>query len=159
MKQIKLNGKYATDEYAVIDDQYFDEISKYIWFLSPQGYVRRDKKINGISYAIFLHKLILNTPKGFDTDHINGNKLDNRRSNLRICKHKDNSRNAKKRIDGVTSRYIGVHYAKDRKKWVSKINVNSKRFSIGEFDKEIWAAMARDLWAKELFGKFAKLNF
>ena len=103
-----------------------------------------------------MHRLIMNPPKGMVVDHINGNGLDNRRCNLRICTQAENSRNSRKHADG-RSRFIGVHPHRD--KWDAVVTRQGKTHYAGSFDDEVEAAKARDRLALELHGQFARLNF
>lgn len=92
-------------------------------------------------------------------DHINGNGLDNRRSNLRLATAFQNLANMA--IRPHTSQYKGVSYYKHRtsyKKWVAEIRCNRKRVRLGAFESEIEAARAYNEAAKNLFGEFARLN-
>lgn len=88
-------------------------------------------------------------------DHINGNKLDNRKSNLRICTDAENARNSSKK----SGNFKGVQWRSDKHKFRARIMDNGKEIFIGYFTNEIEAAKAYDTKAKELFGEFARLNF
>lgn len=98
--------------------------------------------------------------KGESVDHINGDGLDNRRSNLRVCSHAENRRNSKK-VSGrrkLASHYKGVsHPSKNR--WTASITVMWKTLHIGSFKTEIEAARAYDEAARNHHGVFARLNF
>ena len=137
----KLSGKFK----AIVDDDVFEEVNKYNWAMASLGYAQNYK-------LGYLHRYILKAPKKVYVDHINGNPLDNRRENLRICTIAQNNQNARKHKSRL-SRYKGVDFHNN--KW----RVNVKKKHIGYFEKEIHAAMVYDIWAKELFGEFAKLNF
>src|SRR5579872_5430592 len=96
MKRIQLSGhKKGTRVfgYALVDDEDFERINKYKWSFSGQ-YAGRSKKINGKWRIIYMQKFIINTPKGYVIDHINHNKLDNRKENLRICTQQQNTWNS-----------------------------------------------------------------
>ncbi len=95
--------------------------------------------------------------KGFDIDHINGDGLDNRKSNLRICKHGENQYNSKMPKNN-TSGYKGVYWDKRRNKWISQININGKHVYIGQFINAIDAANAYDKAAMQYHKEFAKPN-
>src|SRR5690606_4820994 len=90
-------------------------------------------------------------------DHINHNTLDNRKSNLRPCKNKENIMNMRSR--GGTSNFKGVYLDKRNNKWISRIQINYKSIYIGSYNNEIEAAKAYDEAAKKYFKKFAYLNF
>lgn len=120
------------------------------------------RKERGYRYAfvhnIRLHRIIMNVtdPKIF-VDHINGNTLDNRRCNLRLCSHKENSRNQKLRKNN-TSSYKGVFYNKKNNNYNAFCTVNGKREFIGCFKYAYNAALAYNNKAIELHGEFARLN-
>lgn len=85
--------------------------------------------------AISMHRVIMNTPKGMETDHINGNGLDNRRENLRIVTRRENQQN---RHGFKTSKYPGVSKVKNR--WTAHIHINKKQNYLGSFKDEEKAA-------------------
>ena len=95
----------------------------------------------------------METPKGMDTDHINGNTLDNRRCNLRVCTRERNTGNQKP-LRGITSKFKGVCWVKARSKW--RVAISGK--FIGEYISELDAAKAYNEAAKKHFGEFARLN-
>lgn len=143
-------------EYALIDDDDLEIINKYKWHCTSHGYA--SSVIPGDSKRLqYMHRFLLNAPEGMSVDHINHNKLDNRRKNLRICTHKENTRNSRSSVG--KSQFKGVSYKPGRKKpWRSRIHVNGEQIIIGDFVTEIEAAHAYDLAAKEYFGEFAYLN-
>ncbi len=153
MKEIKLSGEIGKDKFTLIDNKDFKELNRFKWNLNNNGYIVRS---NG-NYKIFLHREILKIEKGLLGDHINGNKLDNRRENLRICTNAQNTRNQRKFWG--KSQFKGVSWNKPLNKWTGQITFNYKKIHIGCFQNERHAAMAYDIWAKELFGKFSNLNF
>lgn len=106
--------------------------------------------------VIRMHRLLLNFPEGVEVDHINGNKLDNRRANLRLCSRAENSYNTSSRDS--SSQYKGVCWAKHAHRWVGKIFHDGKRIHLGYFDSEVDAARAYNVAALHYFGKFARLN-
>lgn len=91
-------------------------------------------------------------------DHINGDRLDNRRENLRVATHRQNVRNAKLRAGG-SSQYKGVAWRPTRSCWRARIRVDYKQIHLGHFGDEAAAARTYDTAARELFGEFANLNF
>lgn len=136
-----------------IDDEDFPIVLAHTWHISYYGYVATH--VNGI--AVTLHKLIMNTPTGMDTDHVNGNKLDNTKFNLRICTRSQNNCNQKPQI-GRTSQYKGVCWFKWTSKWRAYIMINKKRIHLGYFKNEEEAAIAYNVAAVELYGEYARLN-
>lgn len=105
-----------------------------------------------------MHREIMNAPKGMVVDHIDGNGLNNRKSNLRICTQAQNNLNSRPKRN-CSSRYKGVSFYKRDKIWQVQIFHNSRTIFLGRFDDEIEAALAYDRKAAELFGEFAYLNF
>jgi hypothetical protein len=75
----------------------------------------------------------MNTPKGMETDHKNGNGLDNQKSNLRIVTHRQNCQN---QHINKTSKYVGLYWDKKANKWTSRIVINGKQKNLGSFDSE-----------------------
>ena len=142
-------------EWALVDDTDIKRVSKYSWSITTKaGYAQAGRIKNN---PVLMHRFILDFPDG-EIDHINHNKLDNRRSNLRICSHEQNSYNTKLRSDSTTS-FKGVSFDKSRNRFCSFINQNSSRYFLGYFSTPEEAAEAYDEKAIELFGEFAYLNF
>lgn len=148
------NLKQEVVAYTYFDKGDVEEIRKHKWCVNPAGYART--RING--RVVFLHNLIMQTPKGKIVDHRDHNPSNNRKSNLRICSQLQNTQNVQKR-ENTSSIFKGVAWNKEKRKWETYINYNRKRLRIGYFDKELWAGMAYDMWAKELHKTFAKTNF
>lgn len=142
-----------------IDDEDLWLFNGYKWHVSVKNkgkvYLQRAARYG----EVYFHRIIMACPKGKTVDHINGNSLDNRRENLRICSLRQNLLNKKKRKDGVTTKYIGVHYNKLNKNYRGQLRINNKRIEVGSFDTAVEAAVARDVLAKKYFGEYARLNF
>jgi hypothetical protein len=139
---------------AIVDFEDYEAISKYKWCIMSTGYAAKGALLpNGKRGLVLMHRVIMNTPNGMDTDHVNGDKLDNRRCNLRICSRSQNMQN-QKAIRRKTSKYKGVCWHKAAKKWLVQVDGNF----IGHFSTEIDAALSYNWYAKKYFGEFAKLN-
>jgi hypothetical protein len=145
---------------ALVDDDDYEWITHWRWHLNQDGYAIRKVYINGRkegSYSVFMHRMLIGTPANMHTDHINGVPLDNRKTNLRVCKMMDNFKN-RKVYKSNTSGYKGVHLHTRLKRWVARISVDGKRIHLGLFDDPKDAAAAYNLAAIKYHGKFARLN-
>lgn len=152
----------SNGERTKVDFVDFFRFAVYKWTASSSGngtYAtsRRGGKPN--SKLVKLHREIMNAPVGLEVDHINGDPLDNRRSNLRLCSRQQNSQAKHRKCATATSRYRGVSWNSNNQTWKAQIGHNSRRIHIGEFDDEIEAAKAYDAKARELFGEWASPNF
>lgn len=134
---------------TMIDLEYVDLVKKYKWHLNSNGYATGNK-------AGLLHRLIMNPPKDMVIDHINHNKLDNRKSNLRICTHQENDWN-KGPISTNTSGITGV-IKTQWGTWQSRIEVNGKKICLGSFPTLEEATEARRQAELEYYGEFAPNN-
>jgi len=153
--------KPAAAGYAKVSCEDYPKLSQYDWLFKQckrSAYAWRIEFEDGKGKIIYMHRIIMNEPKGLFIDHINHDGLDNRRDNLRIATATQNRRNSRSVKTG-TSKYKGVHYRKDFKKYRARITVGNKRISIGHFDSEEEAARAYDEAARVYHGDFAVLNF
>lgn len=159
MKQIPLSN----GDFALVDDEDFDRLMAMgKWWVDKDGYAVKSATFraeNGIkkSLKILMHREILNVPIGMITDHINGNKVDNRKSNLRKCNFHENARNYPTPKNN-TSGFKGVVWNKRDKKWFARITVFRKKIYLGYFDCKIKAARAYNEAAIKYHKEFAKLN-
>jgi hypothetical protein len=149
---------------AMVDDSDYEWLSKYKW----GAYHRSNRQCQYYAVrgnpSIRMHREILGLKPGDgrESDHINGNGLDNRRSNLRICSRAENSRNIAVRRDSK-SKFRGVFLYQRRPthkpKWKSEIQVNGKRKTLGcSFYSPEDAAEAYNTAAQDLHGEFCRLN-
>lgn len=144
---------------AIIDADDFEKVRKYSWRYSAGEYghgavVAWDRDIK---WPVLLHRLIMEAPKGVEVDHINRNVLDNRRTNLRLCSRKENSRNRNyTKSNGLPK---GVHWRTGSSTYRAAISVDGEFISLGSFRDPITAAVAYDEAAIKYFGEFARLNF
>jgi len=152
MKKIPLSqqGKNKDKHFALVDDEDFDKVNKFRWSITNNGYALKK------SGTRQMHRLILNTPKGKDTDHINGNKLDNRRENLRVVTRSENNANQKINKNN-TSGYKGVSWNRNLQYWTANIKVNRKHF-VKYFKTKREAAIGYNKMMIKNFGEFALLN-
>lgn len=91
MKEIYLSGKNGGNKKTKVDDEDYKKYSTLKWWLSKQGYVVG--RIDNTGRLVRLHRLIMNCPENMVVDHLNGDKLDNRKCNLRVCSTKENANN------------------------------------------------------------------
>jgi hypothetical protein len=160
MKSIILPHNMA----AIVDDEYYDILSKNKWCLS-RGYANRKiyNNGNGKQTTIYMHRVVIELSgrkvlPGTEIDHISQDKLDNRKDNLRIITHSQNVQN-RKVFRNNTSGYKGVSWNIQSKKWQSHITVGGILKNLGNFDNILDAAMAYDIAAKKLHKEFAVVNF
>lgn len=139
---------------AFVDDSDYAKLAVYSWVFNGR-YASRKSSDNR---TVYMHREILKASDNLEVDHINGNCLDNRRSNLRLANHQQNMRNQKP-IKGKSSQYKGVSWDKSHNRWQSYIHINDYKKHIGYFKDEIQAARAYDAEAIKLFGEYARLNF
>ena len=146
---------------AQVDEQDAERVRAYRWHPSPQAtttYAVTRVDQDGKRTSIYMHRLIMQPQAAQQVDHINGNGLDNRRSNLRVCSIQQNRRNTGNH-DGSTSRFKGVYWKKSIGRWVARISVEGKQKHLGYFRDEEEAARAYDKAARIAYGEYARLNF
>lgn len=156
---------------VLVDDADCEWLSKWNW--KPvksklriyagrsQAQVRNGKTVNG---SVLMHRQIMDAQKGKQVDHINGDALDNRRCNLRLCTQGQNNAAGRPPRKKKYSKYKGVTFYDQRgcMKWVAKAKKDGKVYYAGDtgyFDNEKEAARAYDQLARELWGEFAYQNF
>ena len=141
---------------TIVDDNDYDYLSQFKWCYH-KGYAARNIRLeNGKQTTIKMHRIIIDCPQGLLVDHINGDSLDNRRSNLRIVTNQQNNMNKK---HYSRSGFKGVYFNKLAQKWHAQIALNNKVIYLGLFNDLVEAAKAYDKKALELFGEYARLNF
>lgn len=124
---------------AVVDDDVYDWLNQWKWHLASGRYAARDVRIGKLKRKIYMHVVVNETPEGFDTDHINQNKLDNRRSNLRTLTRSQNMRNCLQVNN--TSGFRGVSWHKQRRKWAVRAKVDGRYKSLGLYNSPEEASM------------------
>ncbi|MBX9583676.1 MAG: HNH endonuclease [Gemmataceae bacterium] len=148
----------AKGRHTLIDAADLPAVEARKWFTNPYGYaVSTPRTTEGSRSPIYLHRLLLDAPKGSLVDHINDDPLDNRRSNLRVCTASENVANGRK-ARGKSSRFKGVSFHKRHKRWRAYITVHQQEQHLGWFGDEEAAALAYNRAAVRLFGEFARLN-
>lgn len=124
------------------------------WYRDKDGYLVSSYIFAGKRCFVRFHRIVLKAQPTQYVDHINKNRADNRKKNLRLCSHVENDRN-RGVYSSNTSGVTGVHYERKRKKWVASITYDGKRVFIGRFSNKADAITARLKREKELFGDFA----
>jgi hypothetical protein len=104
-----------------------------------------------------MHRLILQVAEGQVIDHVNGDGLDNRKSNLRACSHRENMRNRNKWLE-YSSPFKGVFFGEEDLLWRCEIKADGERLRLGRFASEHAAARQYDRAARLMFGRFARTN-
>jgi hypothetical protein len=158
MKAIPLTQGLAT----FVDDDDYEKVKSFKWHLTENGrvrYARRQWRENGVCFKIYLHRLLLDAPKGMEVDHIDGDGLNNRRCNLRLCTHAQQAQAFQGKRLEKTSKYRGVSWVTRDKRWTVHLQHNQQQIYLGYFTNEVLAAHVHDVAAVELFGEFAQLNF
>lgn len=141
---------------AIVDDEDYEKVSQYKWHYSTKtrsvkGYAQRKIK-NGDTY---MHRFIMNCPKDKVVDHKDGDTLNNKKDNLRICSQSKNMMN-KTIMSNNKSGYKGVHFHKLLGRWVAQIKVNDKVIHLGVFDTPEEAFIERNRAAEKYHEEFAR---
>ena len=156
MKEIEL----TKGQVAYVDDEDFEWLNQWKWFTRVRGHLlyvsRYIKQPSGKRERIHMHREIMHPSVGVIIDHIDGNGLNNQKSNLRLCNKAQNKMNSIAHR-GSSSKYKGVAL-RENGKWRSIIRINKKLLHLGTFVSEVEAAEAYNRMATELFGDFARLN-
>lgn len=143
------------DVWAIVSEEDAIKVDKIYWYLDSEGYVIGHDGPRGLK----IHRVILGLKRGErGPDHRNGNKLDNRRSNLRRATAVQQARNVARRSTS-SSPFKGVYFHLDSGKWRTSICVRGKRIFLGVFCKAEEAAQTYDAAARKYYGEFARTNF
>lgn len=156
VKHIPLGNGYT----AIVDADQYDKLKYTAWHtVTKRKYAATTIRTKGSrkSSTVYMHRLLTGALPGDHVDHINGNNLDNRLCNLRLCSPAENLRN--QRISPKnTSGYKGVFWHKAAGKWMASVKYNYKAVYLGLFKTKEQAALAYNEAAKRLHGEFALLN-
>ena len=154
LKSVKLTN---SSHVATIDKEDYPLISKYDWRLHKHGYAVTSiySPETQKQSVVTMHKMLCNWDL---VDHIDRNKLNNSRSNLRKATPSQNMINREKFQGEYTSKYKGVYYNKNQNKWVASISINNVQIKLGQFETEDQAGLMYNIKAKELHKEFAVLN-
>lgn len=155
MKEIKLTKGYV----ALVDDADYEWLNQWKWHILPthEGRHITAKRTEFPSRkTVYMHRVILGlTDKCVLVDHIDGNPLNNQRSNLRKCDKYENARNSRPELG---SDFKGISWNKRGKKWVARITVNNICIYLGRYGTKMEAVSAYNEAALNYHGEFAWLN-
>jgi hypothetical protein len=144
MKKIHLSGVKGKGLFALVDDEDFEHLNQFKWHKSAFGYAIRKTQVEGKQKVVWMHRVVNNTKEGLITDHIDRDKLNNQKKNLRAVDHSTNAYNSKL-FNTNKSGYRGVCWAKNMNKWRASITKNYEHIIIGYYDNISDAVMARKL--------------
>ncbi len=171
MKLIDVSTPKHPNTFTMVDDEDYEHLNQWKWSATNQNrpsrktlYAERKSISAGVQTGWVMHRYLMKTPKGMFTDHIDGDGLNNQRSNLRVCTRSQNQQNAGPKVGGrsetriKTSKYKGVCWNKRRGKYEVQIDNNGSHIWVGLFIIEDEAAQAYNDAALKYHGEFAKLN-
>lgn len=157
---------------AIVDDDDYDRLAEYKWYAHKNRtcnlyYAMRQVGTAPNQKCIRMHRVVANAPDGVMVDHKDGDSLNNRKANLRLCTHGQNIANRRRKGKNKSSQYTGVTWRPDNRKWRAGIKGGPlipgtnrrKNITLGHFDSEVEAAHAYDDMAVIVHGEFACLNF
>ena len=159
MKHIK-TGKYRSDAkrkwLVMVDDDDYEYLNQFNWHTDKEGSVNswRGSKNNK---SVLLPRLIMKAPANLEVDHIDGNRLNNQKSNLRLATSSQNKMNRGPRKDNKSG-YKGVSWHKQRNQWTARIMANGKYQHLGLFGNILDAVKTYNEAAIKYFGEFAWIN-
>ena len=153
------NGKVS-----IVSSEDYEEIIKHNWhaaYSKGRWEARRGVHINGKQYLLMMHRAIMGLDKKDNryVDHIDGDSLNNKRENLRICTNQENQYNQKGPNKDGSSGYRGVTWSKKNGAWQVSVRKGGVLYHGGYFNAPQIAAISRDTLAIKLHGRFANLNF
>ncbi len=154
MREILLTHGQVT----LVDNEDFHKLNQYKWRVNTRRLNLYAIRRNGKMTSSRMHREILNAPLGMEIDHIDGNGLNNQRSNLRVVTHMQNMQNAKTHRDNVSG-FKGLSWDRKACKWMVRIQLEKKYLFLGLFKYKWSAVKAYDRAALKFFGRYAKLNF
>jgi hypothetical protein len=152
-KTIPLTRGYT----ALVDDSDYDHLIRWKWLYIGSGYAARFVILNGQKKLLYLHRYLLNAQADQRVDHISGDRLDNRRENLRLVTRSQNQQNRKCPTHTVSGKK-GVTWHQKRSKWHVRISVNGTRIHLGYYDDVETAAQVYDAAARHFFNGYARPN-
>ncbi len=143
-------------KFSIVDEADYEDLMRFNWHFQKRGYAARNATIGEKRVVVKMHRQIMNAPEGFDVDHLMGNRLDNRRSQLRLATRSENCRNTGPHRDNVSG-LKGVTYFKARKIWQSRIWHLGVQYHLGYHSTPKAAHAAYCDAAAKLHGEFARV--
>lgn len=138
----------------LVDNDMFKYLNSITWYSDKDNYCRCHIVVNGKRKWQIMHRIIIGAQKGQIVDHINGNVLDNRKQNLRICTAAENARNRVPNYNKKYTKYLGVYWHKNRDKYSAVCSGTH----LGWFTNDEAAAVAYNSCAKIKYKEYARLN-
>lgn len=154
MKKIELTQGNS----VLVDSEDFDQLNQFKWHVKKHGklrYAARTLLRKDGHGTVRMHCVIMKVPIGMEVDHKNGNGLDNRKKNLRLCTRAENSRNRGKSKNN-TSGYKGVFYHIKARKWIAQIVCNRRKIYLGIFNDKKQAYVAYVKACDKYHGEYAR---
>ena len=156
MVQLPVTAPGGALTHTLVDAGDAKRLAHRSWWLHPDGYAASDVTSCDAKTIAYLHREILAPPPGLLVDHINGDRLDNRRANLRLATPSQNNANSRDRPR--RSGFRGVYWHGQAQRWVSQISIGGRLRHLGLFDDPAEAARAYDLAARDAWGSYARPN-
>lgn len=154
MREIVLSRGYV----AKVDDDDYDWLRHFDWHYS-NGYAKRTHRKNGTKQTVSMHREVLRARSFEEVDHINGDRLDNQKANLRLCSEAENTWNIARSTRNTTGyKGVSLHKISKSSQYRATIKANGRKFSLGCFATKEEAARAYNDAARKLHGEFARLN-
>lgn len=156
MREISL----TQGQVALVDDEDYAALAQFRWSAHKRGksfYAMRAKPRPEIG-SILMHRVITCAGDGLSVDHVDGDGLNNQRHNLRVVSHQQNLCNQRKQ-NNTSSKFKGVCWRHDTRRWMAYITVKGKRHYLGHFKTEKEAGKTYDAAAQQYHGQFARTNF
>lgn len=151
IKKIPLGGKAGEGKYAIVDKEDYAELRKFNWHITGAGYAAYSRKVNGKTVVHLMHREILGNLAAEHTDHINRDRLDNRKENLKPCTASENAANNRVRSDSSTG-HKGIYWMKKKNLYRATTTKNGVIHYIGKFKKLDDAVFAHRIKFKEIHG-------
>jgi len=140
---------------VAVDDEDYEYLKQFNWQVDKYNCVKTHK--NALLKDYLIHRIIMKAPKDLEVDHIDGDRLNNQKNNLRLVQSSQNKMNRGPRKD-CKSGYKGVSFHKQNENWCARIKTNGKYLHLGCFNNKIDAAKAYNEAAVKYFGNYAWLN-